>query len=358
MEVKVLDALIESTLAPYSRKYGASPFRNISECDVSAYSIQMLLYYTSSEMVAKNSAAQAYVARSTARVWKSSGIKHAIDCMCHRSEDPQIQAPTSKLEKHERVQERWINLLIYQSADPLGSTLLLTELVKGSTAIFPTPASSNDFLQLIKALIRNIGPERRLLSMISALCAAGGISTRAHQEACVRALWMQPKDRYAFGLTFHELPEAKPKEVTSNPVTLKKAPRNKRSSATESYEKTQLVGGDTTTTSHSEIAVCWHSPGSRESPTEWRADNDALWFAPEDLGLLVVGSRNPSLENTSPDCKYNWPSDPTTADISDAINIRETIKIDHDETLVDLGQMPLVPIQHLLWPLEPQRLCK
>ena len=356
VEVKVLDALLASALAPYSRNYGASPFRSTSRSALPARSIQMLIYYTAGEVMAKNSAAEAYIARANARVWKPPGDLHALERM---SSSDAVNQTKVVSKNHERRQERWINLLVLQSEDPLGSTSLLADIVKGSATIFPTLDSSKQFLELVKDLIKIIGPQRRLLSMISALCAGGRLSTRTHQEACVRALWMNPKDRYAFGLSFHEIHGTRPADVSRVLGSVKDIPRQRsdllrsNEAKARSDEKSQFDDADAG--EYAPVVASWRPPGTREKPEEWHPNTNALWWAPEDMDLPVSGTRNPSLDNSSPD-HLPWPDRPSAADVSIAIK-RKKKAIASRSSWENLGLLPLVPVEWLLWPLEPENLC-
>jgi len=195
--------------------------------------------------------------------------------------------------------------------------------------------------------------------MISALCAGGRLSTRTHQEACVRALWMKPKDRYAFGLSFHEIHETETADVSRVLGLVKGIPRQRsdtmRSNAgmTRSDEKSQFGGVDPG--EYAPVVASWRAPGTREKPEEWYPNTNALWWAPEDMNIPVVGSRNPSLDNSSPD-HLPWPDNPTAADVSIAIK-RKKKAVANRSSWENLGSMPLVPIEMLLWPLEPENLC-
>ena len=289
-------------------------------------------------VVTKCSAAQAYVARATARCW-----------VAHQGAEAS--------EKHLRKQERWLNLLVLQSEDPLGSTTLLTNLVRSaSISVFSSRDVSTRFLVLVKQLIKSVGPQSRLLSLFSALCAAGGHPTRAYQEACVRHLWMKPADRYAFGITFHEChtPEAIEQVALfgQKPRYRHHVPPNQQPGARED-SKPRFVG-DVAFNGYSPVVACWRAPGTRDRPTDWKGDGGSLWWAPEELNLPVVGARNPSQENSSP-AQPPWPDQDALP--SSVVGTKKTKKISKSSDHLDLGLLPLVPVELFLWPLEPDRLC-
>jgi hypothetical protein len=103
------------------------------------------------------------------------------------------------------------------------------------------------------------------------------------------------------------------------------------------------------------VVASWRPPGTREKPEEWHPNTNALWWAPEEMNLPVFGTRNPSLDNSSPD-HLPWPDRPSAADVSIAIK-RKKKAIASRSSWENLGPLPLVPIEWLLWPLEPENLC-
>ena len=348
VEVKVLDAVLASALAPYNRNLGTSPFSNNTM--MAARNVQILLYYTAGKMVAKNSAAQTYIARATARAWKSPGIWYEASSRRSHSSSEEIGVVQGE---HERTLERWIDLLVYQSKDPLGSTSLLTVLLKGNTKAFSTSASSERFLNLVKDLIKSIGPQPRLLSMVSALCTSEGLSTRTHQEACVRKLWMDPIDRYAFGVSFHEFRQDETQNGDNSRQRYSDLPKELESKL--GGRNTRFVGDEDPNT-YAQVVVSWCALGSTDISSKWQPNENALWYAPADLGLPVFGFHNPSLECTSPE-NDSWPIHKSAAqDLSEEARAKRKSAMDCTPPK-DLGSLPLVPIEWLLWPLEPEKLC-
>ena len=98
----------------------------------------------------------------------------------------------------------WRNIIIGQGEDSLGATVTLGQLLKSSEAI-AKKLVINDLIDRFKGLIAKCGPELRLINIFGALCFVEGRPSKANQEMCVRKLWMNPADRYAFGATFHEV---------------------------------------------------------------------------------------------------------------------------------------------------------
>jgi hypothetical protein len=92
--------------------------------------------------------------------------------------------------------------------DPFGATVTLTQLLSSSREIVRKLVNPG-MIKTFRDLLRRCGPETRLINVFSAICFVEGRPERINQESCLRLLWIDPKDRYGFGVTFHESREAK-----------------------------------------------------------------------------------------------------------------------------------------------------
>jgi len=211
---------------------------------------------------------------------------------------------------------------VYQSEDELGSANVLTELIKSSQA-FSAKVYSTEFIRLIKSIIGRIGPQRRLLDVLSALCFVGGVPSKVRQEMCIRELLSDP---YAYGLSLHELPD-----LAGKPDVPEVRPRVERSAklqeklrglpkvASSKGGKGRYLG-EAENNAYAPVLVAWSSP---EGAQGWEGGSGkGLWWSAEWLGL------------PRPDQVY-------------AGNEHK-----------DKGYLDLVPIEYLLWPLDPHMCYK
>jgi len=341
VEVNLLDALFAAALAPYNRSFQRKPFGDHVASGVPR-AVQMCLYSAAAAVVSGCGHAQRYVGRQASRLWvmplpdSISGISGGSGGGSSTAQPapPASPAAAGGSTAHRR-EERWVNILVLQSEESLGASALLTDLVRAAK-VFASRADADVFLQLVKQLVTGVGPQPRLLGLLSALCFEEGSASRANQEACVRGLWLHPADRYLFGITFHacdHLPDAVAEvdRLGQPPRTRHGLPLDKQPPAV-ARGSARFVGDDGPANSYGPVCAAWRSPPAGE---EWGEDSDALWWAPEKLGVgervghLDVADLGPS------------PALPTPA----ARPSRED------------GDLGLVLVEHLLWPLEPERLC-
>ena len=151
--------------------------------------------------LARSPVTNSYVGLAEWRIWEapqadssgsgSTSTSTSTSALLGRSPPPEGAAAAASAR---RRRERWVNILVLQSRDSLGSMVLLTDLVRHS-AVFGSEAFSGAFLALVRDLIRAMGPQPRFLGLFGALATVGGAPSRPHQEMLVRHLWMNPVDR-------------------------------------------------------------------------------------------------------------------------------------------------------------------
>ena len=53
-------------------------------------------------------------------------------------------------------------------------------------------------------IVSEFGPKLLYMHLFSGICVVEGKPNRRSQDICLRRLWTNTQDRYAFGVTFHE----------------------------------------------------------------------------------------------------------------------------------------------------------
>jgi len=204
-----------------------------------------------------------------------------------------------------------------------------------------------------------------VLSLLSALCFEEGTPTRTNQEQCVRALWMAPLDRYAFGLTLHEIntPAAHAAVKAYGQPPRSRWDRAQGLPPRAVGASVRFLGDDAWAASGGgrsgdgggdggdgggawhPVCVAWKAPAtpkamaaasrSEDDALAWAGNCGALWWGASRLGLggAVVGSLDVASLDTNPNQPPPLPGS------------RE------------VGALDLISVEHLLWPLEPERLC-
>jgi hypothetical protein len=207
--------------------------------------------------------------------------------------------------------EPWRNIIIGQGEESMGATVTLGQLLS-STEQIVKKLVNNELIDRFKNLAVKCGPEVRLVSLFSAVCHIEGQPSRANQEMCVRKLWMNPPDRYAFGVTFHEV-EALPEHIKHGEAYLSngsKASAN-RTRAPPNAPKAYL--GKLATNGYAPVCAAWLGAEN------WLPECGCLWWSPESLQVPVVEKRK--IEGLGPGVE-------------------------------------LVPLENLMWVLDPARLCR
>lgn len=279
-ETKLLDALIDASLAPYNRvRWGKSPFSSAEERDL-PMAAQKFIYLAIQRIVGGNPKALNFFLKRTSPVWKESNAF---------------------------ANSPWRELLVPQSLDGAGATVLLALLFRSSKDVHEK-LFSDSLLEQYKNWIQRIGPKRRLINFFASMCVLEDSPVIEAQEACVRKLWFNEDDRYSVFLSLH-----------------------KKAYSRNSYKPVILPNGkeaDPATRFFYPCCVVWKSSATVPwgNSIEWEMDRElhelsmrpGLYWAPKTLGLLIVGEH------------------------LDANGIR-------------IGDY--VPVEHFLYVLEPERLC-
>jgi hypothetical protein len=201
LELKLLDAVFECTLAPYNYTAGVGRraiFHDLNNSD-NFRAVQKFLYVVIQCIVRDNLLAQKYFTEKCSRAW----------CLISPHDDTRLSLlgddPIAlvKLDMEKKFL-RWRDLIIDHGEETLGATVTLGQLLHSSETIVQRLVN-NDLMVRFKTLVERCGPELRFINLFNAICFIEGRPSRPSQEMCVRMLWMNPEDRYSFGLTFHEM---------------------------------------------------------------------------------------------------------------------------------------------------------
>jgi hypothetical protein len=299
-EVKLFDAVFEAALAPYNHAAlmgKSSPFDS-SDNNEAIMAVQKFLYVTIQRIVRSNLLGQDYFARRTSRVWRHITPTIGADGISEEEED---------LEEISRHSELWRNIIIDQGEDSLGATVTLGQLLRSSESIV-NKLVNNELMDRFKNLVAKCGPELKFINLFTSICYVEGKPSRANQEMCVRKLWMNIPDRYAFGVTFHEniVPETKLNYDKRPIITF--AERNRAPAKAPA-----AFLGKTKENIYKPIHVAW------SGHFKWTPNCGALWWNATALKLPVSGERK-----------------------------EEGVK----------AVIQYVPIEHMMWVLDPNKLCK
>jgi hypothetical protein len=253
--------------------------------------------------VRANLLCQDYFSRRTSRVWRhalssaSSSAHNATEGISEDEENGEIR----------RESELWRNIIIDQGEDSLGATVTLGQLLRSSESIV-NKLVNNELMDRFKNLVAKCGPELRFINLFTAICYVEGKPSRANQEMCVRKLWMNIPDRYAFGVTFHEGIEQKgAKNFDKTPLKVPPLRPRAPPTAPASYL------GKTEDNMYHPVCIAW------SGYFQWTPNCGALWWSPSALKLPTVG------EHKAPGVQ---------------------------------APVHYVPIEHVMWVLDPYRLCK
>ena len=306
VDCKVMDAVFDAAVASYNRAlwrqrpFEAAPFAEHPRA------VQKFLYVAVQRCLHNNRGGQAYFAARAARSWYSPGGGGGGESQAAAGRAP--AAPP--LGPAVRQWVLWRDLVIAQGEDALGATVTLSNLLAASGAIVKKLVN-NELLERFKGLVAKCGPEPRLLNLFTATCFVEGRPSSTNQEMCLRKLWMTVADRYAFGATFHEQPGAAHRPY--GPIELPSGQTHSGPHARAPASSPGAYLGKRSDNTWDPVAVAWTG-----APRRAGGCGRLFWDA-EGLGLGAAGTR----------------------DSGDGA----------------VGALELVPIDQLLWALEPERLC-
>lgn len=167
-DLKLLDAVFAVSLAPYQRF--PNPF-NAKEKEAMAgcAGIQKLVHVALQRMFVKNTTSQLYFRRTL----------------------PPVRP---LLRGNEETQSSWMELLKLQLEDPLGSAVSLSKLLSANGTLLRTYATPS-MVQEFARMIRELGPQPRLVNFFESICAIDDLPVKANQEMILRICWRLPEDR-------------------------------------------------------------------------------------------------------------------------------------------------------------------
>ena len=343
-ELKLLDAVFSAAVAPYNYAAAAlrrgGPFNSKIPGVELLSAVQKFLFVTVQRCIIGNVWTQEYFASHRARTWQrphdaatdativaansDSAESNAMantgeelvdfkDSGSFGEESLEDKWGTSHVMHKEVVRrwEPWRNIIIGQGEESMGATVTLGQLLC-STEQIVNKLVNNELIDRFKNLAHKCGPEVRLVSLFSAVCYIEGQPSRANQEMCVRKLWMNLPDRYAFGVTFHEV-ETLPKSIKLGEAYVSdgtKASTN-RTRAPPNAPKAYL--GKSDSNGFKPVCVAWLGT------EHWQPECGYLWWSPQSLQIPVVETRK--MEGLGPG-------------------------------------IDLAPLESLMWVLDPARLCK
>ena len=90
--------------------------------------------------------------------------------------------------------EKWMQTILGQLEDPLGAAVTLSKLLGANEALMAQYANADLVLQFA-TMVRNLGPQPRLVNFFEAICTAGGNPIKSNQEMVLRLTWMNEEWR-------------------------------------------------------------------------------------------------------------------------------------------------------------------
>jgi len=90
--------------------------------------------------------------------------------------------------------KKWIQTILDQLEDPLGAAVTLSKLLGANVKLMEEYANADLVIQFA-TMVRNLGPQPRLVNFFEAICTAGGKPVKGNQEAVLRLTWMNEEWR-------------------------------------------------------------------------------------------------------------------------------------------------------------------
>ena len=260
-EIKLIDAIFEMTVAPYTREAPTRPFLGSSLKGVpekrAMRAVQKLAYVSLQRMFANSEENQMYFARST------SILKNPV---LHR------------LQKQNK--QKWIVTLTECLEDPLGSAVTLSELLSTNEELLHTFVTE-ELIDNFASMIETMGPQPRLINFFAKVCAVSGKPIKSNQEKVLRRVFMYEEKRRKLLLSIipmtGENMDFEPHAESGEYLTL--ASLDDTSIHAEDY-----LAKDETREGSCYPGIFVHWVGA----PNWKQHAEAFYFPPRDLGIEQV----------------------------------------------------------------------
>jgi len=112
-----------------------------------------------------------------------------------------------------------MDTVLAQLEDPLGAAVTLSKLLSSNEVLMHRYANAELVLRFV-AMIRQLGPQPRLVNFFEAMCTVEGRPVKANQEMILRLTWMNEGNRAASFLTTRGFDAAKAAAMTPPPAAL------------------------------------------------------------------------------------------------------------------------------------------
>ena len=311
-DMKVIDACFEVSLAAYNRYVkikgsGKSPFEPLVA--------QKYLNVDDEEKFENMDANQRTPAQFISKL--SHVCLQRLFCNSTQNQQYFAKRESLMLNKEEPTKDvepsSWVSIISSQSEDPLGATVTLSALLTSNERI-STQIVDDHLLTRFLTLIKNNGPQPRLIQLFSSVCICAGKAITGNQEMVLRKIW---KDKAAR------------KDSLLSVVEMSGVQRERYGS----------VKGPSTTISDRENFLDDKAPGNFLGIQSLTANKQIGGFKP----VYVKWSGNNAWQQGSDDLFWDWKG----------LGLPESSGSSTSEQ--GLSQ---VPIEWLCYVLEPQRLCK
>jgi hypothetical protein len=290
-DLKLLDSVFLMGLAPYQRLSDPFPREDMME----AAGIQKLVHVAMQRMFARNVQSQLYFGRRSAQSGK----------LLQGGASPNAMP--------------WIEIIKLQLEDPLGSAVSLSKLLSSNGQLLEEHATPPMVLEFAR-MIRELGPQPRLVNFFEAICASGDSPVKSNQEMILRMTWRLPEDRAKLYLEVESVPEPVLKKLN---VKITKYDKVKR-----------LPGGDLNDGS----IVKTPTTKSSDAPAAYLGKGEA------DAGFPPVFVR--------------WSGNPSWTPKMDTFLFWSPDQMVQPLTTVNFNGRLLVRIEEFCWVLEPEMLCE
>jgi hypothetical protein len=290
-DTKLLDAIFLMSLAPYQRLKDPFP----RDDTIEAAGIQKLVHVALQRMFIGSNYCQLYVGHQSANANKllQEGSSNGL--------------------------MPWIEIIKLQLEDPLGSAVSLAKLLSSNKKLLEDHATPS-MVSAFARMIRELGPQPRLVNFFEAICTSNQLPVKANQEMIVRMTWMDPRERSKLYLEVGTIP----KSNLQNSIYTRKLDVVKR-----------LPGGDL---NNGKVISLRNDSSMKNQPSGY------LGQAEYEEGLDPVFIR--------------WKGTPTWTQKQDDYLFWSPSELVSPLTSIEYMGNEHVRIEEFCWVLEPERLCE
>jgi hypothetical protein len=187
-DMKLLDLVFAMTSAPYERTFPENPWKSPDLVNVMI--IQKFAYVALQRMCSQCNNNQLYFGKKRYHSVSNGSYSYV------GQSDAGFEMTPEKF-------PLWMELLLDHVQDPLGSGVLLSQLLSANSNLLQKYATPKLLIRMM-GLIKKLGPQSRLMQFFQAICTIKGKAVLNNQDMVLRLTWLNDERRKCLYLEMYQ----------------------------------------------------------------------------------------------------------------------------------------------------------